>query len=101
MMMGPEPRIRIFEMSVRLGIYDFHLLIFKPCHPDQAFDWRSQSNGAWRDLLCFVKPYCLHHCRATKESRSLDSVDPFASERVNSARDDNAGKLLSMSSRRG
>src|SRR5437667_8320911 len=50
MMIGPEPRIRILEMSVRLGIYFSNSVI-----PTKSDDSLSESSGAWRDLLFPVR----------------------------------------------
>src|SRR5436189_5075618 len=46
MMIGPEPRMRILERSVRLGIYFSNSVI-----PTKSDDSLSESSGAWRDLL--------------------------------------------------
>src|SRR5258708_192423 len=67
MTMGPELRIRIFEMSVRLGISCFYS---QSVIPTESVERRSRSTGEWRDLLCA--------CRASApqaNSRSLDCED--------------------------
>src|ERR1700730_7682110 len=68
MMIGPEPRIRILEMSVRLGIYLFFLISVIPTK------WGS---------CCFF---------AQTNSRSLDSAS-FTSRTICSARDDTVLKF--------
>jgi len=50
MMMGPEPMIRILEMSVRLGIFYFKTLLNLSSRPSQLSGEADQL-GEWRDLL--------------------------------------------------